>query len=1012
MLGIMCYVAPVSVPEALFDAMLKDDLPPELSFCSHELLLSETMEELERLKLIEQDKSKSLLSLRPLVRDRFRLLTSEADNQRFFDNATYLLYETFPHAGVKTGQLYERWAECKEYLQHVLSLRDQYFRLMTKEEPLLPSLGFCRLLKSLTGYLIESGSYQEAEHTIEVTKAAFETLGEEDQDQELYSDLCGLSGLASAHRGLFTAARPWLEQAHQMRAEARPLDKRELSWAEVNLANLKGSAGNYQASLDWQTKAFRTHQAYNGNALSALRPQTVFCQNMGRCKYFVDAHAEAHIWCQMAINMLAGSENWAMRLTVVGHSTYFVRGNVNRAERNLEEAQADFLRAQQVWLKGGQMPNHHFIGACLYKIGCVALDAGDVELSIRNLERSLEMATLHQHVLQGDYARVLYKLSVALSSCGFDDGEAEQRMKEAEAIARRCLGLADDAAFVNEERTYDGLVYILSPESEALSERLPLPDMTATASLDNDVRGWILSFISGIACVFGASVVCVDLLIRKLPGKSNFRIQESNVFLACSLSLSFGVMMFSSLYSMLPEAKGYLKSVHWGDRPAGLLIMGCFIAGFIGIQAVSRFLHQHMPSHVVDCDHTHKDSSPLNDEDGHQPHGHSHFHLGEPYNSASSALPHSRRSRLPSPFAQANHHTHTANGLAIDHASETTPLLPTSKPAAASFRGRGRARTEDVDVPRRPSMLEVQKRVMSFVRDTKTSCDEEGSCYGYSDPCGQECFKHISYRAVKVSRSQTRLRSTMSATHPPHLSTNLDHDLDYADSLVSPMYRTSRATSRDAMLRPPVESVHEDDEGQQSNADAHDHVSEADHNHASCAASHADDVEAQQHHHHVPTNAFLAIGLQTSIAITLHKLPEGFITYATNHANPQLGFNVFMALFVHNITEGFTMCLPLYMALGSRWKAMAWSALLGGLSQPFGAGIAALWFKLASRTSMQPNAVAYGCLFAATSGIMVSVALQLFVEGLSLNHNRNLCMFFGFLGMAILGLSNALFAAH
>ncbi|KAK8148004.1 hypothetical protein G3M48_000594 [Beauveria asiatica] len=456
MLGIMCYVAPVSVPEALFDAMLKDDLPPELSFCSHELLLSETMEELERLKLIEQDKSKSLLSLRPLVRDRFRLLTSEADNQRFFDNATYLLYETFPHAGVKTGQLYERWAECKEYLQHVLSLRDQYFRLMTKEEPLLPSLGFCRLLKSLTGYLIESGSYQEAEHTIEVTKAAFETLGEEDQDQELYSDLCGLSGLASAHRGLFTAARPWLEQAHQMRAEARPLDKRELSWAEVNLANLKGSAGNYQASLDWQTKAFRTHQAYNGNALSALRPQTVFCQNMGRCKYFVGAHAEAHIWCQMAINMLAGSENWAM----VAY-TYFVRGNVNRAERNLEEAQADFLRAQQVWLKGGQMPNHHFIGACLYKIGCVALDAGDVELSIRNLERSLEMATLHQHVLQGDYARVLYKLSVALSSCGFDDGEAEQRMKEAEAIARRCLGLADDAAFVNEERTYDGLVYIL-----------------------------------------------------------------------------------------------------------------------------------------------------------------------------------------------------------------------------------------------------------------------------------------------------------------------------------------------------------------------------------------------------------------------------------------------------------------------------------------------------------------------------------------------------------------------
>jgi ZIP family zinc transporter len=170
-----------------------------------------------------------------------------------------------------------------------------------------------------------------------------------------------------------------------------------------------------------------------------------------------------------------------------------------------------------------------------------------------------------------------------------------------------------------------------------------------------------------------------------------------------------------------------------------------------------------------------------------------------------------------------------------------------------------------------------------------------------------------------------------------------------------------------------------------------------------------EDLEAQ-HHHHVPTNAFLSIGLQTSIAIALHKFPEGFITYATNHANPQLGFNVFMALFVHNISEGFAMCLPLYMALGSRWRAMAWSAALGGLSQPLGAGIAALWFHLAKRSHMTPSPVAYACLFAATSGIMVSVALQLFVESLSLNHNRHLSIFFGFLGMAILGLSNAFFS--
>lgn len=291
-------------------------------------------------------------------------------------------------------------------------------------------------------------------------------------------------------------------------------------------------------------------------------------------------------------------------------------------------------------------------------------------------------------------------------------------------------------------------------------------------------------------------------------------------------------------------------------------------------------------------------------------------------------------------------------------------------------------------------MFTVPKRVMSFVKDTKTSCDEWGSCYGFTDPCGQECFKHLNSRVSIVNpRQPTVLRTTTGPFYSQSVSVfpgTHDHHHDSIEAPVSPRFRTSRATSRDT-LAPPEEETDESD--------------------CPCSQMDEEDVEAQ-HHHHVPTNAFLSIGLQTSIAIALHKFPEGFITFATNHANPDLGFNVFMALFVHNITEGFAMALPLYMALGSRWRAMSWSAVLGGLSQPFGAAIAALWFKLAQRTHMAPDAVAYACLFALTSGIMVSVALQLFVESLSLNHNRNLCIFFGFLGMSLMGLSNALFAGH
>lgn len=45
------------------------------------------------------------------------------------------------------------------------------------------------------------------------------------------------------------------------------------------------------------------------------------------------------------------------------------------------------------------------------------------------------------------------------------------------------------------------------------------------------------------ACVVGASIICVDVLVRLIASKKDFTIQDSGVFLACSLSLSFGVMV-------------------------------------------------------------------------------------------------------------------------------------------------------------------------------------------------------------------------------------------------------------------------------------------------------------------------------------------------------------------------------------------------------------------------------------------------------------------------------------
>lgn len=408
---------------------------------------------------------------------------------------------------------------------------------------------------------------------------------------------------------------------------------------------------------------------------------------------------------------------------------------------------------------------------------------------------------------------------------------------------------------------------------------------------------------------------------------------------------------------MLPSSKKYLINAGFVPSHAAWILLACFMGGFVGIQIVSRFLHHYIPSHVEQCDHSHKESLVAHGHglDGHASRRHSH---GSQLDGATNSK---------QKFGE-------STPLLSSNGAPSRPFLLSNGKSKSKSHKRDKSRdgTHSPGV-RRPSMMEVPARVMSFVKDTKSNCDEGGPCFGYTDPCGQECFKNISSRHPSLVRTTTGT-SFYRQSYVPALEE--EDETSSTQAPYSPDFIRSRSNTSEQM-----------DEG--------------------CESDDAD-LEGQHHHHHVPENAFMAIGLQTSIAIAMHKLPEGFITYATNHANPSLGFSVFMALFIHNITEGFAMALPLFLALGSRFRAMLWASLLGGISQPCGAGIAALWFSLAGRDGSKPGEGVYGCMFAVTAGIMASVALQLFVEGLTLNHNRNLCIAFAFIGMAIMGTSGAL----
>ncbi|EMC98815.1 hypothetical protein BAUCODRAFT_120112 [Baudoinia panamericana UAMH 10762] len=525
--------------------------------------------------------------------------------------------------------------------------------------------------------------------------------------------------------------------------------------------------------------------------------------------------------------------------------------------------------------------------------------------------------------------------------------------------------------------------------------------------LSNDERGWVMTILSGVACVVGASVICVDIIVRQFPGQRNFRIQDSDTFLSVSLSLSFGVMLYSALNKMLPSAKNSLQAGGFTPKQAAWVLVACFLGGVIGIQVISRILHSFMPSHVVDCEHTH-DEEPAK-EDGHShENGHAHDHSNN--HKPERLPPPSRKSSLPGHLhrgdsdwrpssRRSSYLGHINPASSLPSRENGTEASPSKRPGIAT----------------RPSLsqrLTSSVRQLTSGRNPSSNCGED--CYGYSEPCGQDCFKTINarggYRAPKRLSSMTSrpalgksatTQNLPTTTEETPLLRDLQEDLHTKPTVDPPMLEVENGLV--TADHPQNGTTNEPSINGDANGTADLHKT---------TTSSSQKVSGDVHHHHVPSNAFLSIGLQTSIAIALHKLPEGFITYATNHANPKLGVAVFLALFIHNITEGFAMALPLYLAINSRLRAMLISFVLGGLSQPIGAGVAALWFKLGDwkGEGWKPSEGVYGGMFAVTAGIMASVALQLFSESLDLTHSRTLCMIGAFTGMGILGISSALTA--
>lgn len=140
------------------------------------------------------------------------------------------------------------------------------------------------------------------------------------------------------------------------------------------------------------------------------------------------------------------------------------------------------------------------------------------------------------------------------------------------------------------------------------------------------------------------------------------------------------------------------------------------------------------------------------------------------------------------------------------------------------------------------------------------------------------------------------------------------------------------------------------------------------------------------------------VGLISCLAIIMHNIPEGIITYLTSEANLHLGITLALAIALHNIPEGISISVPIYYSTGSRKKALFYT-FVSGISEPFGAFLACVFLA----PFVSPFVM--GLLYAFIAGIMVHISIyELLPEACSYHKYKTTILSFLFgCGFMLLG---------
>ncbi|KAI0542140.1 NB-ARC and TPR domain protein [Xylaria digitata] len=413
-LGLLCFLAPSSIPFGLLELKDPSHFPDTISFCAGVLAFSAAIENLLTLELIRRDEESQSFSLGRYLQTLFKNFLGSAKRQQRFNDVTILVSQAFPRRDCDVAQLYLMWDRCSTYLRHVLFLK-HCFRDELKKNPQFTALpAYCDLSNT-------KNAYTDLLDLMEVNWMALNILSLEDQ----------------------TIAHSY--EIRSFDAPFNPVNDRESAWAAENIANGIATLNNFPEAIEWYEKARDHWQELVKAANHGMAMALLWSGDSARTRSMVNT----------ALDQIESTTPYNLAMAAY---THFALGSIDRYDGMLEAAEVHFLEAQNLWLKGDQLRTDPFNAACMYRLGCTALDQGKVEAAVKYLQDARTITETRKDQMVAEHMRCLFKLSEALEQRPRGEEEARRLRETAEQLLHR---LAPNAKQEGLDFTYDQQVYIL-----------------------------------------------------------------------------------------------------------------------------------------------------------------------------------------------------------------------------------------------------------------------------------------------------------------------------------------------------------------------------------------------------------------------------------------------------------------------------------------------------------------------------------------------------------------------